>query len=478
MTNDYRHDVTDESAGITVVGIGADGWPGLSGTAIAALTKAQVIFGSARQLALLPDAVEADRAPWPSPLVPALPTLLDEHHDRRVAVLASGDPMFHGIGATLIRMLGAAAVRVIPHPSSVSLAAARLGWSLPEVDVLSLVTAPVEELHPLIHPRRKILILSAGAITPVAVATLLTTRGYGDSTVTVLSQLGASTERVISGPASSLDLTGVDPLNVIAVVCSAGTAPPAHRISADAEQSSATPVPEAAIDLERGSARAPAATPADFVTSRIADSAAPATKMPGRGAAPDPTGPRPLIPGLPDAVYESDGQLTKREVRAVTLALLGPQPGELLWDIGAGSGSIAIEWMRTHRDCRAVAVESSPERVGRIVRNAAALGVPKLRVVEGRAPGALAGLPAPDVVFIGGGVTRDGVVDAVLAALPPGGRLVANAVTLESEAVLAAWFAKLGGDLTRLAVQRAAPVGGFTGWRAMMPVTIWSVTKP
>jgi precorrin-6Y C5,15-methyltransferase (decarboxylating) len=420
VTGGYRHVVTDESADLTVVGIGADGWPGLSGTATAALTAAQVILGSARQLTLVPAGVGGDRVPWPSPLLPALPGLLDAHRGRRIAVLASGDPMFHGIGATLVRLLGAPAVRVVPHPSSVSLAAARLGWSLPETDVLSLVAAPVEELHPLIHPGRKILILSSGATTPAEVVALLTSRGYGDSTVTVLAQLGAPTETTLSGPASALDLTAIDPLNVVAVACSAGTAP----------------------------------------------------------AAAERTGPRPLVPGLPDAVYESDGQLTKREVRAVTLAVLGPQPGELLWDIGAGSGSIAIEWMRTHRDCRAVAVESSAERAGRIVRNAAALGVPKLRVVEGRAPGALAGLPAPDVVFIGGGVTRDGVVDAALAALPAGGRLVANAVTLESEAVLAAWYAKLGGELTRVAVQRAAPVGGFTGWRAMMPVTIWSVTKP
>ena len=421
MTGGYRHDVTDEPAGLTVVGIGADGWPGLSGTATAALTSAQVVLGSSRQLALLPPSVGADRVPWPSPLLPALPGLLETHRGRRTAVLASGDPMFHGIGATLVRLLGAPAVRVVPHPSSVSLAAARLGWSLPETDVLSLVTAPVEELHPLVHPGRKILILSSGAKTPAAVATLLTSRGYGDSTVTVLAQLGASSETTRSGPASSLDLAEVDPLNVVAVECSAGTAP---------------------------------------------------------GGAPDQTGPRPVVPGLLDAVYESDGQLTKREVRAVTLAVLGPRPGELLWDVGAGSGSIAIEWMRAHRDCRAVAVESSAERAGRIVGNAAALGVPKLHVVEGRAPGALAGLPAPDVVFIGGGVTREGVVDAALAALPSGGRLVANAVTLESEAALAAWYAKLGGELTRVAVQRAAPVGGFTGWRAMMPVTIWSVTKP
>ena len=442
MTGGYRHDVTEEPAGLTVVGIGADGWPGLSGTATAALAAAQVIFGSSRQLALLPPAVGGDRVRWPSPLVPALPGLLAAHGGRRIAVLASGDPMFHGIGVTLVRMLGAAAVRVVPHPSSVSLAAARLGWSLPETDVLSLVTAPVEEMHTLIHPGRKILILSAGAQTPAAVAALLTSRGYGDSTVTVLAQLGASTEQTITGPASDLNLAEVDPLNVIAVTCSAG--------------------------------------------GQLPDGAGPRPLVPGLsdavresdGHLPDRAGPRPLVPGLPDAVYESDGQLTKREVRAVTLAVLGPQPGELLWDVGAGSGSIAIEWMRTHRECRAVAVESAPERVGRIVRNAAALGVPKLRVVQGRAPGALAGLPAPDAVFIGGGVTRDGVVDAMLAALPAGGRLVANAVTLESEAVLASWYAKLGGDLTRLAVQRAAPVGGFTGWRAMMPVTIWSVTKP
>lgn len=422
-----------------MVGIGADGWPGLSGTATAALSTAQAIFGSSRQLALLPGTVDAERVPWPSPLVPGLPALLEAHRGRRIAVLASGDPMFHGIGTTLVRLVGARSVRVIPHPSAVSLAAARLGWALPEVDVLSLVSAPVEELHPLVHPGRKIIVLSAGARTPAAVAALLTSRGYGDSVITVLAQLGGPSEEVISGPAAALDLTAVDPLNVVAVSCSTGAAEP-----------------------------------------RSAGAAEPQTTQPGaeRHSGRLESGPRPVVPGLPDSVYDSDGQLTKREVRAVTLAILGPQPGELLWDIGAGSGSIAIEWMRTHRACRAIAIESSAERAGRIARNAAALGVPKLKVVEGRAPGALAGLPAPDVVFIGGGLTRAGVVDAALAALPTGGRLVANAVTLESEAVLAACHAELGGELTRIAVNRAAPVGGFTGWRAMMPVTIWSVTKP
>jgi precorrin-6Y C5,15-methyltransferase (decarboxylating) len=418
--------VTDDPLALTVVGIGADGWPGLTGTAIAALTSAEVIMGGRRQLDLLPAELGAVRVSWPAPLLPALPGLLEAHRGRRTAVLASGDPMFHGIGATLVRLRGAAAVRIIPHPSSVSLAAARLGWPLTDVDVLSLVSAPVEELHRLVHPHRRILILSAGARTPAAVAALLTARGYGDSTLTVLAELGGPAETMLSGRADAMDLTAVPALNVIAVSCSpGGTGPEASETT--------------------------------------------------RGAGP---GPRPLVPGLPDAVYDSDGQLTKREVRAVTLAHLGPQPGELLWDIGAGSGSIAIEWMRTHRDCRAVAVESSAERAARIGRNAAALGVPGLRIVEGRAPGALAGLPAPDVVFIGGGVTGDGVVEAALAALPSGGRLVANAVTLQAEAVLASCYGRLGGELTRIAVNRASPVGGFTGWRAMMPVTIWSVIKP
>jgi len=403
---------SDSGPELTVVGIGADGWPGLAGPGRDALAAAEVVFGSVRQLALLPPEVTAERIAWPSPLVPALPGLLADHTGRVICVLASGDPMFHGIGATLVRLAGADRVRVLPHPSSISLAAARLGWPLPEVDVLSLVTAPVVELHPLVHPGRRILVLSRDGSTPAQVAALVTARGYGDSSVTVLSALGGPSATVRSGTASTWGDAEADPLTIVAVEC-VGT---------------------------------------------------------GR--------PVPLVPGLSDDLYDSDGQLTKREVRAVTLATLGPQPGELLWDVGAGSGSIAIEWMRSHRACRAVAIESSPERAARIAGNAEALGVPGLRLVEGRAPDALAGLPTPAAIFIGGGLTRDGVVEACLAALPRGGRLVANAVTLESEAVLAGLHAKLGGELTRIAVNRAAPVGGFTGWRAMMPVTIWALVKP
>ncbi len=392
---------------MVVVGIGADGWPGLASPARAALDAADVVLGSARQLDLLPPSVTADRVAWPSPLKAALPGLLAAPPGRAICVLASGDPMFHGIGATLAGLIGPDRLRVLPHPSSASLAAARLGWPLATTEVISLVSAPAETLLGAVNPGRRLLVLSAGAATPGRVASLLTGHGYGRSRLTVLSQLGGPGESVVRGVAETWSAT-VDPLNVIAIECSGP--------------------------------------------------------------------PRPVTPGLPDDAYETDGQLTKREVRAVTLALLRPVPGELLWDVGAGSGSIGIEWMRAHRDCRAIAVEPSAERAGRIARNAAALGVPGLTVVNGRAPDAVAGLDTPDVIFIGGGLTGDGVIEACLAALRPGGRLVATAVTLESSAVLTSWQAKLGGELVRVAIDRSAAVGGFTVLRPALPVLLWSVT--
>jgi len=394
---------------VTVVGIGAGGWSDLCRTGESTLNVADVIFGSPRQLDLLPASVSARRMPWPTPLLPALPGLIDAERGSRICVLASGDPMFHGIGATLVRLLGPDRVRVEPHPSSASLAAARLGWPLATTDVLSLVTAPVDAVRRCLNPGRRFLVLSRDASTPALVAGVLVGAGYGNAEVTVLAQLGGPAERIESGTAAGWSVPPGDPLNVVAVSCGDG----------------------------------------------------PATAV---------------VPGLPDSAYETDGQLTKREVRAVTLASLAPIPGALLWDVGGGSGSIGIEWMRSHPSCRAVTVEASPARCATIRTNAALLGVPELSVIEGRAPGVLAGLDPPDAVFIGGGLTAGGVLDACLAALRPGGRLVANAVTVESEAVVASAYAKLGGSLTRLTVSRGSPVGGFTGWRTMMPVTIWSVT--
>lgn len=396
---------------ITVVGIGADGWAGLGEQAKAALRGARTVLGGPRQLELLPDEVTAARVVWPTPLRPAVPGLLAEHAGGGLAVLASGDPMFYGIGRALAEVAGADRLRILPHPSSLSYACARLGWPLESTEVVSLVGRPLETLNLALNPGRRILVLSADATTPAAVAELLTRQGYGTTRLHVLEQLGSPAERHLGGTAADWPHPPGDPLNVIALDC-------------------------------------------------------------------PPDGPRrSLVPGLPDDAYESDGQLTKRHVRAATLATLAPVPGELLWDIGGGSGSIAIEWLRAHRDCQAVTVERDPVRAGRITRNAAELGVPRLRVVTGPAPTALAGLPTPDAIFVGGGLTAPGLLDACWAALPPGGRLVANTVTLESEALLTEWYRRHGGELLRLAVAHAVPVGGFTGWRQAMPVTQWSVVK-
>ncbi|WP_175407932.1 precorrin-6y C5,15-methyltransferase (decarboxylating) subunit CbiE [Streptomyces sp. TRM64462] len=401
---------------LTVVGIGADGWAGLPEASRDALRAADVVIGGgARQLALLPDAeVGAERVAWPSPLRPAVPGLLAAYEGRDVAVLASGDPMFHGIGRALAETLGPGRLRVLPHPSSVSYACARLGWPLEDTETVTLVGRPLDTLAAALHHGRRLLVLSAGAGTPGEVAGLLRERGFGPSRLHVLEQLGSGTrERLLHGTADDWPHPQGDPLNIVAVECL--RAPGAPRLGA--------------------------------------------------------------VPGLPDDAYEHDGQLTKRHVRAATLAALAPAPGELLWDIGGGSGSIGIEWMRAHRTCRAVAVERDPERAERIARNAAALGVPGLRVVRAAAPGGLAELDTPDAVFIGGGLTVPGLLDACWDALPAGGRLVANTVTLESEALLADRYRRHGGELVRLAVAHAVPVGGFTGWRQAMPVTQWTVTK-
>ncbi|WP_345035710.1 precorrin-6y C5,15-methyltransferase (decarboxylating) subunit CbiE [Streptomyces sannanensis] len=398
---------------VTVVGIGADGWAGLPAASRDALLRAEVLIGGARQLDLLPADCAGERVTWPTPLRAAVPGLLAAHAGRRVCVLASGDPMFYGIGRTLGEIAGPDTLRVLPHPSSVSYACARLGWPVEETDVVTLVGRPAAGLTRVLHDGRRVLVLSAGAATPAAVAALLREQGYGSSRMRVLEQLGGERERQLDGTADTWEHPAGDPLNVIAVDCVR-----------------------------------------DLGALRLG-----------------------TVPGLPDEAYESDGQLTKRYVRAATLAALAPAPGELLWDVGGGSGSIAIEWMRAHPSCHAVSVERDAVRAERIGRNAQALGVPGLRVVTGRAPAALAGLPVPDAVFIGGGLTAPGLLAACWDALPTGGRLVANTVTLESEALLTEWYRRHGGDLVRLAVAHAVPVGGFTGWRQAMPVTQWAVTK-
>lgn len=399
------------TAWLTLVGIGEDGYAGLGKAARRALLEASCIVGAPRQLELLPHCLKATRENWPSPF--DLQPLLARRGEA-LCVLASGDPMFFGVGASLARQLPVDELQVLPAPSSVSLAAARMGWPLQEVTVLSLVARPLAALQPLIQPGARLLLLSNDGDSPAAVAELLRARGFGPSRISVLEHLGGADERRINGLASDWSLPRAADLNLLAVECVA---------AADARL-------------------------------------------------------LPLTPGLPDDAYQHDGQLTKRDVRAITLARLAPQPGELLWDVGAGCGSIGIEWMRAHPSCRALAIEADAGRQAHIQHNRDALGVPDLQLVAGRAPEALAGLAEPDAIFIGGGVTIPGVLEQCWASLKPGGRLLANAVTLQSEAALVAWREQVGGELTRISVAQAQPLGGFDTWRSALPITLLVVRKP
>lgn len=333
---------------------------------------------------------------------------------RPICVLASGDPFHFGVGATLARSIDPAQMQVMPHPSAFSLAAARLGWPLQDIVTVSLHGRPLDLIRPHLHPAARILALTSDEHGPAALARMLTDTGFGLSILTVLEDLGGPEERVRSQMAMGFALDDLSALNICAVTVVA--------------------LPEARVI--------------------------------------------PLTPGLPDDLFEHDGQITKQEVRALTLAALAPRRHELLWDIGAGSGSVGIEWMLADPSLRAIAVESKSDRVKRIERNAKAIGVPGLQVVTGSAPAALGGLEAPHAIFVGGGGSDAGVMDAARAALRPGGRIVANGVTLEMEQVLLRLHAEIGGTLTRLAVSRASAIGGMTGWRPAMPITQWRWTKP
>lgn len=396
---------------LTVVGIGEDGFSGLGKNARRALLGATRIFGGQRQLDLLPACIRGERQLWPSPF--SLEPLLAQRGEP-VCVLASGDPMLFGVGASLARRVVSNEMLVLPAPSSYSLAAARLGWPLQEVMTLSVVARPVTALSAQLFSGVRLLVLSNDSQSPAAIATLLRERGFGPSRLTVLEHLGGPAERRIEGVAGEWNESSVADLNLLAIECIAE--PDAPRLS------------------------------------RLA--------------------------GLPDSAFKHDGQLTKRDVRAITLSRLAPVPGELLWDVGAGSGSIGIEWMRAHSSCRALAIEADDGRQQLIEHNRDALGVPGLQLVRGSAPQALAGLERPDAIFIGGGVTREGVLDTCWEQLKPGGRLVANAVTLQSEMSLIAWREQHGGELTRIHIAQAQPLGDFDTWRQALPITLLEVAKP
>lgn len=398
---------------LTIVGIGESGLDELSPRAQALIHAAELVFGGARHLALAKRLITGQTMPWPKPFDPDM-TAVRAARGRRVCVLASGDPFLFGVGATIARHIDAAEMEVLPSPSAFSLAAARMGWPLGEIETISLHGRARDRLRPLLHPGTRILALTSDAEDPVHIAALLTNAGFGRSALTLLEALGGLRERIRHFRSDSFNADRVDPLNLLA------------------------------IDV------------VDDADARII----------------------PLGTGRPDDLFDHDGQITKREIRAVTLAFLSPRRGELLWDIGAGSGSIGIEWMLAHPAMRAIAIEPRDDRLARIARNATIMGVPGLMITKGSAPDSLQDLPTPDAIFIGGGATAPRVMETATGALRPGGRLVANAVTLETEAVLLDHHARMGGSLTRIAVSRADPVGGMTGWRSAMPVTIWGWTKP
>ncbi|MDN4547831.1 MULTISPECIES: precorrin-6y C5,15-methyltransferase (decarboxylating) subunit CbiE [unclassified Pseudomonas] len=396
---------------LTVTGIGEDGFKGLGRNARHALLAASKVFGSQRQLDLLPPCIRGERQCWPIPF--SLDALLAMRGEP-VCVLASGDPMFFGVGASLARQLPNDEMLILPAPSSCSLAAARMGWPLQEVVTLSVVARPIAALNAQLFSGIRLLVLSNDGKTPSLIAELLRERGFGPSRLSVLEHLGGETERRIDGVANDWTDPAIADLNLIAIDCIAE--PNTPRLS------------------------------------RLA--------------------------GLPDSAFQHDGQLTKRDVRAITLARLAPVPGELLWDVGAGCGSIGIEWMRAHPSCRAIAIEADDGRQTLIEHNRDALGVPGLQLVRGSAPQALTGLERPDAIFIGGGVTREGMLEQCWSALKPGGRLIANAVTLQSEMTLMNWRERYGGELTRIHIAQAQPLGDFDTWRQALPITLLDVTKP
>ncbi len=344
----------------------------------------------------------------------ALVETIENLKPRRVCVLATGDPFCFGIGTTLARRIPLDEMIVIPGVSARTLVCSRLGWPQHITRLLTLHGRPLALLEPHLQPGARLIVLSEDATTPAAVAARLTERGFGPSAMTVLERMGGPAERRLDGRADAWNHAPGEDFNTIAVALTAG--PDARPLS--------------------------------------------------------------TLAGLPDDAFSHDGRMTKREVRAVTLAALAPNPGELLWDVGAGCGSVAVEWMRSHELNRAIALEPRPERRAMIAANAERLGTPGLKIVDGTAPAGLAGLEAPDAVFVGGGASEPGVIEACWAALKPGGRLVANTVTLESEAVLLAKHAAMGGELVRIAVERAEPVGPYRGWRPLMPVTQWRLAKP
>lgn len=402
---------------VAVLGIGEDGLAGLSQTAREILDTATVIAGAKRHLAMLPDDDTRERRAWSKDLVGDISKLGEAATSETICVLASGDPLCHGIAIRMIDVLGKGAVRVIPHPGAFSLAAAHMGWSLsdPMLRTISVHALPLAALRRAIQPEVKLLILSRNGSSPKDICETLKDMGYSNSPVTVLERIGGDNEARADALAKDGFKQDFDNLNTVAVSC-------------------------------------------------VLDDGVSALSR---------------APGLPDDAFDHDGTITKREVRAVTLAALAPKPGEVLWDVGAGNGTIAIEWLRVEPAARAVAVEHDAERLERIRINADNLGVPELEVVAGMFPDALTDIAnPPDAIFIGGGISEDtDVLTTAYDSLKPGGRLVANAVSIEAQGHLMTVARVLGGELVRIGISQAAPLGRLTAMKHAIDVLQWRVVK-
>jgi len=398
---------------MTVIGVGESGETDLTPAAKALVDDAEVLVGGERHHGLVPRP-GVEQITWTKGMRETFADIA-LHRGKRVVVLASGDPFCFGVATTLLKFFEPDDLLVYPSPSAFSLACARLKWSLPDTACLTVHGRPVEALLLHFAPRTRFIALSRDGRSPREIAALLTEWGFGPSRITVLEHMGGDKENRLDATAATWGKKTAEDLNVVAVEVVPG----------------------------------PAAKPLS------------------------------LVPGLPDKVFENDGQLTKREVRAATLSALQPLPGQTLWDVGAGCGSIAIEWLRALEGRgRAVAVEQNAKRRVFIGHNAMALGVPSLEIVDGEAPEVLEGLsPQPDAIFLGGGVSTPGLLDACWAQLPKGGRLVANGVTLEAERALIDFVAQTGGALSRFTVERLEGVGRLHGFKPMMTVTQLTAVK-
>lgn len=397
---------------LTIVGMGEDGAVGLSVSARQALENAEVIIGSQRMFAMLPPS-KAEQHLWPQPFSEVVQQM-KAFAGRNTVLLATGDPMNYGVARKIFDFIPREEVTVIPHLSAFTLAAARLGWSIPDCDCFTIHGRPAANLEAFIQPDAHLLVLTQDETSITEACRRLIARGFENARITVLENLGGPNERVTHFTANQNPTLDWSSLNTLAIHC--------------------------------------IASPGARLWSRVG--------------------------GLPDDAFIHDGQLTKREVRAATLAALAPAPDQLLWDVGAGCGSVAIEWMRSTRGCEAIAIEQNTARCAMIAKNADQLGTPRLKLVQGEASAALANLPAPHAIFIGGGVGDIGVFETCWAALRPGGRLVANVVTIEGEMHLYDLHEKHGGEVLRIAVSRLERVGTLRALKPKMPITQWRVTKP